>query len=110
MILTFDLIATLTLGVGTLLLSATHLLIMLYLSVKFRQICFSSLCDIAEIQFVTDERTDRRRDGSILICHRSSFGGIKNFFSSGGGGLELVNFFTKNLNQITRGPWATSLT
>ena len=33
--LTFDLIVTLTLGVGTLLLCATHLL-MFYLSVKFR--------------------------------------------------------------------------
>ena len=40
--LTFDLIVTLTLGVGTYLLWATHLLIMFYLSVKFRLICFSS--------------------------------------------------------------------
>ena len=34
--LTFDLIVTLTLGVGTELLCVTHLLIMFYLSVKFR--------------------------------------------------------------------------
>ena len=34
--LTFDLIVTLTLGIGTQLLCATHLLIMFYLSVKFR--------------------------------------------------------------------------
>ena len=34
--LTFDLIVTLTLGVGTYLLCATHLFIMFYLSVKFR--------------------------------------------------------------------------
>ena len=34
--LTFDLIVTLTLGIGTKLLCATHLLIMFYLSVKFR--------------------------------------------------------------------------
>ena len=33
--LTFDLIVTLTLGIGTQLLCATHLLIMFYLSVKF---------------------------------------------------------------------------
>ena len=60
---------------------ATHLLIMLYLSVKFHQICSSSLSDIAETRFLTDGltdgRTDGRTDGSILICHRSSFGGIK---------------------------------
>ena len=37
---------------------ATHLLIMLYLSVKFHQICFSSLGDIAETRFVTDGLTD----------------------------------------------------
>ena len=34
--LTFDLIVTLTLGIGTYLLGATHLLIMFYLSVRFR--------------------------------------------------------------------------
>ena len=70
---------------------ATHLLIMLYLSVKFHQICFSSLCDIAETRFVTDGltdgRTDRRTDGSILICHRSSFGGIKKAYGKGAGGI-----------------------
>ena len=44
---------------------ATHLLIMVYFSVKFHQICFSSLGDIAETRFVTDGRTD----GAILICH-----------------------------------------
>ena len=37
---------------------ATHLLIMLYLSVKFHQICFRSLGDIAETGFVTDGRFD----------------------------------------------------
>ena len=43
---------------------ATHLLIMLYLSVKFHQICFSSLLDSAEARFVTDGRTeDGRTDG-----------------------------------------------
>ena len=51
---------------------ATHLLIMLYLSVKFHQICFSSLRDIAETQFVTDGQTDGGTDGrpniSILMC------------------------------------------
>ena len=41
--LTFDLIVTLTLGVGTKIMRATHLLIMLYLSVKFHQICFSTI-------------------------------------------------------------------
>ena len=41
--LTSDLTATLTLGVGTLILCITHLLIILYLSVKFHQICLSSL-------------------------------------------------------------------
>ena len=40
--LTSDLIATLTLSIGTKILCVTHLLIMLYLSVKFYQICFSS--------------------------------------------------------------------
>ena len=49
---------------------ATHLLIMLYLSVKFHQICFCSLLDIAETGFVTDGRTDGRTDGAILICHQ----------------------------------------
>ena len=34
--LTSDLIVTLTLGIGTQFLCATHLLIMFYLSVKFR--------------------------------------------------------------------------
>ena len=34
--LTFDMIVTLTLGIGTHHLCATHLLIMFYLSVKFR--------------------------------------------------------------------------
>ena len=43
MILTSDLIATLTLGVGTKIMCVKHLLIMFYLSVKFHQICFSSL-------------------------------------------------------------------
>ena len=42
---------------------ATHLLIMLSLSVKFHQICFSSLRDIAETRFVTDGRTDGQTDG-----------------------------------------------
>ena len=37
---------------------ATHLLIMLYLSVKFHQISFSSLGDIAETRFVMDGRCD----------------------------------------------------
>ena len=49
----------------------THLLIMLYLSVKFHQICFSGLRDIAETRFVTDGRTDGQdgwTDGAILIC------------------------------------------
>ena len=41
---------------------ATHLLIMLYLSVKFHQICFSSLKAIAETRFVTDGLTDGRCD------------------------------------------------
>ena len=63
---------------------------MLYLSVKFHQICFSSLCDIAETRFVTDGRTDGQTDGqtdgSILRCHRSSFGGIKKILRGGGGG------------------------
>ena len=35
-------IVTLTLGVATYILHATHLLIMLYLSPMFHQICFSS--------------------------------------------------------------------
>ena len=60
---------------------ATHLLIMLYLSVKFHQICFSSLSDIAETRFVTDGRTDgrtdRRTDGAILICHPKFLRGHK---------------------------------
>ena len=43
MILTSDLIATLTLGLETLIMCVTHLLIMLYLSVQFYQICLSSL-------------------------------------------------------------------
>ena len=43
----------------------THLLIMLYLSVKFHQICFSNLRDIAETPFVTDGRTDGRTDGQF---------------------------------------------
>ena len=42
-ILTSDLLATLTLGLGTKMMCATHLLIMFYLSVKFYQIFFSSL-------------------------------------------------------------------
>ena len=42
---------------------ATHLLIMLYLSVKFHQICFSSLGDTAETRLVTDRRTDGQTDG-----------------------------------------------
>ena len=37
---------------------ATHLLIMLYLSVKVHEICFSSLCAIPETGSVTDGRTD----------------------------------------------------
>ena len=37
MILTSDLTAALTLGVGTKIMSVTHLLITLYLSVKFYQ-------------------------------------------------------------------------
>ena len=41
MILTSDLIATLTLGIGTLILCTTHLLIVLYLSVSF--IIFASV-------------------------------------------------------------------
>ena len=60
---------------------ATHLLIMLNLSVKFHQICFSSLCDIAETRFVTDGqkdgRTDGRTDGAILICHPKFLRGHK---------------------------------
>ena len=52
---------------------ATHLLIMLYLSVKFHRICFSSLSDIAETRFVTDGRTD----GAILICHPKFLRGHK---------------------------------
>ena len=63
---------------------ATHLLVMLYLSVKFHQICFSSLRDIAETRFVkdgrTDRRTDRRTDGEILICHPKFLRGHKNGF------------------------------
>ena len=47
----------------------THLLIMLYLSVKFHQICFSSLRAIAETLFVMDGRLmDGQMDGAILIC------------------------------------------
>ena len=49
--LTSDLIVTLTLGVGTLLLCATHHLIMFYLSVKFRLIDLSSFLAIAETPF-----------------------------------------------------------
>ena len=60
MILTSDLIATLTLGVVTLAMCATHILIMHYLSVKFHQICFSSLLAIAETRFVTDGQMDGR--------------------------------------------------
>ena len=71
--MTFDLIATLTLGVGTQIMRTTYLLIMLYLSVKFHQICFSSLRDIAETRFVTDGRTD----GAILICHPKFLRGHK---------------------------------
>ena len=59
-------------------MSVTHLLIMLYLSVKFHQICFSSLRDIAETRFVTDGLTDRRTDGAILICHPKFLRGHKN--------------------------------
>ena len=55
---------------------ATHLLIMLYLSVKFHQICFSSLWDIAETRFVTDGGTDERTV-RFKYATRSSFGGIK---------------------------------
>ena len=40
--MTSDLTVTLTLGVGTLIICTTHLLTMLYLSVNFYQICFSS--------------------------------------------------------------------
>ena len=40
MSLTSDLTATFSLGVGTLIVCATHLLIILYLSVKLHQICF----------------------------------------------------------------------
>ena len=64
---------------------ATHLLIMLYLSVQFYQICFSSLRDIAETRSVTDGRTDGqtdgrtdgRTDGAILICHPKFLRGHK---------------------------------
>ena len=42
-VLTFDLTATVTLGVGTQIMCATHLLIMFYVSVKFHQIRFSGL-------------------------------------------------------------------
>ena len=55
---------------------ATHLLIMLYLSVKFHQICFSSLRDIAETRFVTDGRMDGRVDFNMPPKY-FSFGGIK---------------------------------
>ena len=40
--MTSELIVTLTLDVGTEILCVTHFFIMLYLSVKFHQICFSS--------------------------------------------------------------------
>ena len=59
---------------------ATHLLIMLYLSVKFHQICFGGLLDIAETRFVTDGRTDGRTgrtDDEILICHPKFLRGQK---------------------------------
>ena len=49
---------------------------MLYLSVKFHQICFSSLWAIAETRFVTDRRTDWQFD--FNMPPESSFGGIKN--------------------------------
>ena len=39
--LTFDPIVALTLGVGTYLLCATHLLFLIYLSLKFHEICYS---------------------------------------------------------------------
>ena len=51
------------LGIGTLILCMTHLFIMLYLSVKFHQICFSSYRVMAETQFVTDGQTYRQTDG-----------------------------------------------
>ena len=73
--MTFDLIATLTLGVGTLIMRATHLLILFYLSVTFHQICFGSLCDIAETRFVTYGRTD----GAILIYHQKFLRGHKTY-------------------------------
>ena len=60
---------------------AIHLLIMFYISVKFHQICFSSL-SFAETRFVTDGRTDerknRRTDGAILICLPKSLRRHKN--------------------------------
>ena len=65
MILTSDPIVALTLGIGTLILSATYFLIMLYLSVKFHQICFSSFRVMAETQFVTDGQTDGWTDGQM---------------------------------------------
>ena len=37
---------------------ATHLLIMLYLSVGFHQVCFGGVWAVAEARYVTDGRTD----------------------------------------------------
>ena len=42
---------------------------MLDLSMKFHQICFNVFKVIAETRFVTDGRTDIRKDGAILIFH-----------------------------------------
>ena len=47
---------------------ATHILIILYLSVKFHQVCFCSVRVKAETRFVTAGWTDGRTDGAILIC------------------------------------------
>ena len=74
-ILTSDLIATLTLGVGTKIMWPTHLLIMLYLSVKFNRICFSSLgATIYETRFVmggwTDEWCDFNMPPKVPSGHK----------------------------------------
>ena len=82
----------------------THLLIMHYLSVKFHQICFSSLLDIAEKRFVTDGQTD----GANLICHLKFLQGHKNIARSttlalsspSGVGLILGKTFDQYLTTV----------
>ena len=68
--MTSDLIATLTLGVGTKIMCAAHLLIMLYLSVKFHQFCFSCIYIYIKFQKMfhssDHEKSERERERDVV--------------------------------------------